>query len=55
MIDPEYVVLAEVVKEETYRIGLLFRQDDGTDIETPFQTVVLQFLWSLGPHKPHVY
>ncbi len=41
--------------EETYRVGLLLRHDDGTDFEKGFQTAILQFLWSLGPHKPHVY
>lgn len=41
--------------EETYRVGLLLRHDDGTDFDDGFQTVILQFLWSLGPHKPHVY
>jgi hypothetical protein len=41
--------------EETYRVGLLLRHDDGTDFDNAFQTVILQFLWSLGPHKPHAY
>ncbi len=41
--------------EETYRIGLLLRQDDGADFDGPYQTGILQFLWSLGPHKPHIY
>lgn len=41
--------------EETYRVGFLLRHDDGTDFEKGFQTAILQFLWSLGPHKPHVY
>jgi hypothetical protein len=41
--------------EETYRIGLLLRQDDGKDWEKPYQTILVQLLWSLGPHKPHTY
>jgi hypothetical protein len=41
--------------EETYRINLLLRQDDGKDWEKPYQTVLVQLLWSLGPHKPHTY
>jgi hypothetical protein len=41
--------------EETYRISLLLRQDDGKDWEKPYQTVIFQLLWSLGPHKPHTY
>jgi len=41
--------------EETYRISLMLRQDDGKDFEKPFQTVILQLLWSLGPHKPHQF
>jgi hypothetical protein len=41
--------------EETYRLELLLRQDDGTEFTDPIQTVILRFLWSLGPHKPHVF
>ncbi len=41
--------------EETYRIGLLLRQDQGPAFPRPYQTVILQLLWSLGPHKPHQF
>jgi len=41
--------------EETYRIGLLLRQDQGPALPRPYQTVILQLLWSLGPHKPHQF
>jgi hypothetical protein len=41
--------------EETYRIGLLLRQDQGPAFPRPYQTVCLQLLWSLGPHKPHQF
>ena len=43
------------VAEETYRFGLLLRQDDGTGLNESYQTVELQLLWSLGPHKPHQF
>jgi hypothetical protein len=41
--------------EETYRVGLLLRQDDGKGWKEPYQTFILQLLWSLGPHKPHTF
>jgi hypothetical protein len=41
--------------EETYRISLLLRQDDGKGWRKPYQTVIVQLLWSLGPHKPHTF
>jgi len=41
--------------EETYRLGLLLRQDRGSALVRPYQTVILQLLWSLGPHKPHQF
>jgi hypothetical protein len=41
--------------EETYRLGLLLRQDDGTGLDKAYQTVEIQLLWSLGPHKPHQF
>jgi hypothetical protein len=41
--------------EETYRISLLLRQDDGKDGKEPYQTAIVQLLWSLGPHKPHTF
>lgn len=41
--------------EETYRISLLLRQDDGKNWDKPYQTILLQLLWSLGPHKPHTF
>jgi hypothetical protein len=41
--------------EETYRIGLLLRQDQGPALPGPYQTIILQLLWSLGPHKPHQF
>jgi hypothetical protein len=41
--------------EETYRIGIMARSDDATDFDKQFQTFMLQFLWSLGPHKPHSF
>ncbi len=41
------------VAEETYRIQLLVRHDQGTALGKSFQTIEVQLLWSLGPHKPH--
>jgi len=41
--------------EETYRIGILLRQDEGTGLSSAYQTVEIQLLWSLGPHKPHQF
>jgi hypothetical protein len=41
--------------EETYRLGLLLRRDRGSALARPYQTVILQLLWSLGPHKPHQF
>ncbi len=41
--------------EESTRFGFLLRRDEGSDIETAYTTVLLQILWSLGPHKPHVF
>lgn len=41
--------------EETYRLGLLLRRDQGSALARPYQTVLLQLLWSLGPHKPHQF
>lgn len=41
--------------EETFRTNLLIRQDNGKDWEKPYQSVILQLLWSLGPHKPHQF
>jgi hypothetical protein len=41
--------------EETYRLGLLLRRDQGSALARPYQTVILQLLWSLGPHKPHQF
>jgi hypothetical protein len=41
--------------EETYRLGLLLRQDRGPALPRPYQTVIVQLLWSLGPHKPHQF
>lgn len=41
--------------EETYRVSLLLRQDDGKNWEKPYQTAIVQLLWSLGPHKPHTF
>jgi len=41
--------------EETYRIGLLLRQDQGPALVRSYQTVIIQLLWSLGPHKPHQF
>lgn len=41
--------------EETYRANLLIRQDDGKDWDKPYQSIFLQLLWSLGPHKPHQF
>ncbi len=43
------------IAEETYRISLLLRQDDGKGWRKPYQTVIVQLLWSLGPHKPHLF
>jgi hypothetical protein len=41
--------------EETYRVSLLLRQDDGKNWGEPYQTAIVQLLWSLGPHKPHTF
>jgi len=41
--------------EETYRVGLLLRQDTGTGLDKAYQTIEIQLLWSLGPHKPHQF
>jgi hypothetical protein len=41
--------------EETYRVGVLLRQDEGTGLSSAYQTIVIQLLWSLGPHKPHQF
>jgi hypothetical protein len=41
--------------EETYRVGVLLRQDEGTGLNSDYQTVEIQLLWSLGPHKPHQF
>jgi hypothetical protein len=41
--------------EETYRVGIVLRQDQGTHYSKPFQTITVQLLWSLGPHKPHQF
>jgi hypothetical protein len=41
--------------EETYRVGILLRQDQGSDINKAYQTIEVQLLWSLGPHKPHQF
>ncbi len=43
------------VAEETYRVGLLLRQDQGTGIDKAYQSIIVQLLWSLGPHKPHTF
>jgi hypothetical protein len=43
------------VAEETYRIQLLIRHDQGTALAKSFQTIEVQLLWSLGPHKPHQF
>lgn len=40
--------------EETTRFSLLLRRDDGDEFDT-YNTVMLQILWSLGPHKPHQF
>lgn len=42
------------VAEETTRFGLLLRHDDASDSEG-WNTAMLQILWSLGPHKPHLF
>jgi len=41
--------------EETYRLGVLLRQDQGNALVKPYQTFMVQLLWSLGPHKPHQF
>jgi hypothetical protein len=41
--------------EETYRVGIVWRQDQGTPYHKAFQTITVQLLWSLGPHKPHQF
>jgi len=43
------------IAEETYRLGLLLRHDNATELENGVDTIQLQLLWSLGPHKPHVF
>ncbi|MFH1010939.1 MAG: hypothetical protein V1784_06875 [bacterium] len=41
--------------EETSRFGFVLRRHEGSDISDPFYSATLQFLWSLGPHKPHPF
>ncbi len=41
--------------EETYRVGILLRQDQGSALKKAYQTAEVQLLWSLGPHKPHQF
>jgi hypothetical protein len=41
--------------EETSRFGLVLRRHEASDISDPFYSATLQFLWSLGPHKPHPF
>jgi hypothetical protein len=43
------------IAEETYRLGLLLRHDDATELEKGYETIQLQLLWALGPHKPHIF
>jgi hypothetical protein len=43
------------VAEETYRVQLLIRHDRGPALAGSFQTIEVQLLWSLGPHKPHQF
>lgn len=43
------------IAEETYRLGLLLRHDDASALEKGFNTIQLQLLWALGPHKPHTF
>jgi hypothetical protein len=43
------------VAEETYRVQLLIRHDQGPALAKSFETIELQLLWSLGPHKPHQF
>ncbi len=41
--------------EETSRFGLLVRRHESSAMADPFYSATLQFLWSLGPHKPHSF
>jgi hypothetical protein len=43
------------VAEETYRIQFLARHDQGPALVESFETIEVQLLWSLGPHKPHQF
>jgi len=42
------------VAEETTRFGLLYRRNSATGIDS-YNSVTLQILWMLGPHKPHTF
>jgi hypothetical protein len=41
--------------EETARISLIYRHETSDLADYDDYSVTLQFLWSLGPHKPHAF
>ena len=41
--------------EETARIGLVYRHETSDLTDFDDDSVTLQFLWSLGPHKVHTF
>ena len=43
------------IAEETYRLGLLLRHDDASYLNKGYNSIQLQLLWALGPHKPHTF
>lgn len=47
--------LAFLPAEETARIGLVFRHETSDLYDFDNDSVTLQFLWALGPHKVHTF
>jgi len=41
--------------EETARFSLVYRNETSTAQRSSNHTLTLQFLWAIGPHKPHTY
>lgn len=47
--------LAFLPAEETARIGLVFRHETSDLYDFDNDSITLQFLWALGPHKVHTF
>lgn len=41
--------------EETIRMSVVWRNESGYFIDGDANKITLQVLWSLGPHKPHIF